>query len=311
MYKVGVSIGDINGIAPEILLKSHQIIKKFCTPIYCAHQELLKKISEILKIPLAKDMIFIPPNAPMPMIHIGEIQEDSGFYSFKSFEKACELAEKNEVDFITTLPIHKFAWKCAKINFVGHTEYLSHRYKKEGIMMLGCEEMFVALFSDHIPLKSVSNKITKKNLLEFLKNFYHCTKEENIAVLGLNPHCGDNGLIGDEDFIIKESINKINKILNKEIFKGPFPADSAFSPPMREKYKIFIALYHDIGLAPLKALHFYESINITLNIPILRTSVDHGVGFDIAYQNKATTQSYINAILLGKKFKEKNEQSRL
>lgn len=300
-----MSVGDINGIGPEILIKAHQEIKKHCIPTYCIHQNLLEKIAKLLNLKMFDDAIFIAPDSAIPSINIGTIQEDSGLYSYKSFEKACELAETNVVDFVTTLPIHKFAWKKAGINFIGHTEFLSQHYQKEGIMMLGCEKMFVALFSDHIPLKEVSQHITKEKLEKFFYDFYSCVKEKNIAVLGLNPHCGDNGLIGKEDFIVKESIQSINKKLNQEIFKGPFPADSAFSPYMREKFKIFIALYHDIGLAPLKALYFNESINITLNIPILRTSVDHGVGFDIAYQNKADIQSYINAILLGIKFKEK------
>ncbi len=305
MYKVGICIGDTNGIGAEIVLKAHHIIKDHCAPIYCVHQELLEKIAKKLSLPFPNDAIFSPPNAILPPINEGEICPYSGKYSYESFLKACELADAKIVDFITTLPIHKFAWKQAGICHIGHTEALRQRYQKAGIMMLGCEEMFVALFSDHIPLKSVSKILTKKNLKTFFLDFYACIKEKKIAVLGFNPHCGDHGLIGKEDFIIKDSIDAINHILKDEIFEGPISADSAFTPMQRQKYRYFIAPYHDIGLATLKALYFSQSINITLNIPILRTSVDHGVGFDIAYQNRADIQSYINAILLGIKLKEK------
>ncbi|CBG39278.1 4-hydroxythreonine-4-phosphate dehydrogenase [Helicobacter mustelae] len=302
--KVAISIGDSNGIGGEILLSAHQKISQYCMPIYCAKRELLDSMAEILHaLPLPKNTSFSAPTAPLPEINPGSIASDSGLYSFESFGLACSLADHKEVDFLTTLPIHKYAWKKAGIPFIGHTEYLRERYKSEGIMMLGCEKMFVALFSDHIPLRDVSNHLTTQKLSTFLLDFFACTHFSPIAVLGLNPHCGDNGLIGKEDSMIAQSILSANKILNREIFFGPFSADSAFAPLMRERFSTFVALYHDVGLAPLKALHFYESINVTLNIPILRTSVDHGVGFDIAYQNKADTRSYINAILLGNQLK--------
>lgn len=305
MYKVAICIGDINGIGPEILLKAHRIIEKYCQPFYCIDKELLQDISKKLNLNFPSRANFINLNTKIPSINIGKISADSGLYSYTSFQKACDLADEKQVDFITTLPIHKFAWKEAGIKYIGHTDFLRDRYKKDGIMMLGCEEMFVALFSDHIPLKEVNSLIKKEKLKNFFFNFFSCIKEKNIAVLGFNPHCGDNGMFGKEDFIIKEAIDETNAELNENIFKGPISADSAFTPLQRKKYKYYIALYHDIGLATLKALYFSQSINITLNIPILRTSVDHGVGFDIAYKNLADVQSYINAILLGIKFKDK------
>ncbi|WP_104696910.1 MULTISPECIES: 4-hydroxythreonine-4-phosphate dehydrogenase [unclassified Helicobacter] len=305
MYKVAICVGDINGIGPEILLKSHHIIEKYCQPFYCIHKELLQEIAKKLNLDFPAKANFIDLNTKIPSINVGKICADSGLYSYSSFLMACDLADSGLVDFITTLPIHKFAWKEAGIENIGHTDYLRERYQKDGIMMLGCEEMFVALFSDHIPLNKVSTLIKKENLKKFFLDFYKCIKEKNIAVLGLNPHCGDNGIIGKEDFIIKETIDEVNYDLKHEIFQGPISADSAFTPSQRKKYKYYIAFYHDIGLAPLKALYFSQSINVTLNIPILRTSVDHGVGFDIAYKNLADIQSYINAILLGIKLKDK------
>src|SRR5574344_1551719 len=164
-------------------------------------------------------------------------------------------------------------------------------------MMLGCEKMFVALFTEHIALKKVAKKINDNDLTNFLIDFYKNVKSENIGVLGLNPHASDNGVLGDEEIEIFKAIKKANKYFGKNIFKGPLVPDTAFSPLSRKNFNYFVAMYHDQGLAPLKALYFDESINVSLNLPIIRTSVDHGTAFDIAYKNKnPNTKSYINAI---------------
>ena len=162
--------------------------------------------------------------------------------------------------------------------------------------MLGCKEMFVALFSDHIPLKDVPSKIDFEGLSAFLERFYRSFGFDKALVLGLNPHAGDGGVLGNEEFIINEAINHTNKKLQKDVFFGAISPDVAFNKANREKYKVFVAMYHDQGLIPLKALYFEESINVTLGLPILRASVDHGVAFDIAYKNKASTKSYLNAL---------------
>ena len=164
-------------------------------------------------------------------------------------------------------------------------------------MMLGCEKMFVALFTEHIALKKVAKKIQESDLADFLLDFYKNVKSENIAVLGLNPHASDNGVLGDEEVEIFKAIKKANKHLDKNVFKGPLVPDTAFSPLSRKNFTYFVAMYHDQGLAPLKALYFDESINVSLNLPIIRTSVDHGTAFNIAYKNEnINTESYLNAI---------------
>ncbi|PAF47781.1 4-hydroxythreonine-4-phosphate dehydrogenase PdxA [Helicobacter sp. 12S02634-8] len=300
MKKIAVSIGDINGIGPQIALTEHHHIKQFCQPIYCAHPQLLQKVCKKLDIPLPKDMEFAPPDGDIPEISPSAITPQSGRYSYESFMRACQLADTREVESICTLPIHKKAWQLAGVQEVGHTEALSKRYQTHAMMMLGCKEMFVALFSDHIPLKAVSQTITQEALQAFLKQLYGCVQMEQALVLGLNPHCGDGGVMGDEDTSIQAAIFKANAALKKEVFIGPISPDTAFSPQNRQKYQFFISMYHDVGLAPLKALYFYESINVTLNIPILRTSVDHGVAYDIAYKTKPNTQSYLNAIDLAR-----------
>ncbi|PAF53037.1 4-hydroxythreonine-4-phosphate dehydrogenase [Helicobacter sp. 13S00482-2] len=298
MKKIAVSIGDINGIGIHIALIEHSNIKKICHPLYCAHQEIFEKACDILKVKMPKDMEFLPPKQNIPEIIPAQINSQSGRYSYESFIKACELADKNEVHGICTLPINKKAWNLANVSEIGHTEVLAKRYKKDTIMMLGCEKMFVALFTDHIPLKSVSSHINTQKLISFLLTLYQNLKLKNALVLGINPHCGDGGIIGDEDEKIYQAIEDVNKIIGKEIFIGPIPPDTAFSPSNRKKYSFFVSMYHDVGLAPLKALYFYESVNITLNIPIFRVSVDHGVAYDIAYKSEPNTQSYLNAMNL-------------
>ena len=183
------------------------------------------------------------------------------------------------------------------IKYVGHTDMLRDYFKKDAIMMLGCEEMFVALYTEHIPLRDVGKYLHEDKLTQFFLDFFNATKASKVGVLGLNPHAGDDGVLGDEEQVITKAINNVNALLNQDIFIGPLVPDIAFTPHIRKSHQYFVAMYHDQGLAPLKALYFDKSINVSLNLPIIRTSVDHGTAFDIAYQNKnSNNTSYINAI---------------
>ena len=295
--KIAISIGDINGVGLEIILREHKFIKSLCEPIYCAHKELFINAARILHLKLDDSMKFSLPESEIPQINIAKISKKSGIYSFKSFLQAIKLVDSKKTKAIVTLPIHKAAWKKANIPFAGHTQVLSKHYKKQAIMVLGNEKMLVGLYSDHTPLNDVSKLITTKKYTKFLLRLHSGLKFESALVLGFNPHCGDNGAIGgSEDKKIAKAIECANSKLNKKIFIGPVPPDTAFIPSLRKKFKVFIAPYHDIGLCALKALYFDSSVNISLNIPIIRTSVDHGVAFDIAYQGKCSTQSYKNAI---------------
>jgi 4-hydroxythreonine-4-phosphate dehydrogenase len=189
--------------------------------------------------------------------------------------------------------------------------------------MLGCPEMYVGLYTEHIPLKEVPEALDEAKLTRFLLDFQRETGAGKIAVLGLNPHAGDHGVLGDEERIIQAAIDNANEALlatknsrsslevtpsdtyqnsslltsHSSLFIGPLVPDTAFTPAMREQFRYYVAMYHDQGLIPLKALHFDESINVSLNLPILRTSVDHGTAFDIAYtQAPLNTESYLNAV---------------
>jgi 4-hydroxythreonine-4-phosphate dehydrogenase len=298
--RAAISIGDINGVGIEIALKAHKSISEFCEPIYMIDKELLQKASNLLSVDIPRDFkiggdfsksFTISPSLPT---------KDSGLFSYQSFINATNLVKDNRADFLTTLPINKEAWKMAGIKYIGHTDALKSIFKSDPIMMIGCSELFCALFTHHIPLRDVPKKIEKEPLREFLLTLYKSIKERKIAVLGLNPHAGDNGVIGDEESIIKEAIKESNEILKKEIFFGPLVPDTAFTKGSLENFSYFVALYHDQGLIAVKSLFFEESINVSLNLPIIRTSVDHGTAYDIAYKGKnPSTLSYINAIREG------------
>ena len=296
MKKIAISVGDINGIGPELLLRTHEELSRLCEPIYCIDFKLLNDIAQTLKLSLPKNIKCMPIHTKA-RIHAGSIKKDSGLLSFNSFKKAIELTQKGEADAMCTLPIHKKAWELAGIDYKGHTDYLRTHFKKDAIMMLGCDELFVALYSEHIPLKEVAGRLNFNDFYTFLIDLYQSSRFESIGVLGLNPHAGDDGVLGDEEQIISKAIEEANKTLKKECFHGPLVPDVAFTPQSLKRFNRLVALYHDQGLAPLKALYFEKSINISLNLPIIRTSVDHGTAFDIAYKNQTlNNKSYIEAI---------------
>ena len=290
--KVAISIGDLNGVGIEIALKAHDTIKQWVKPVYCINEKMLKKAAKLLDFNIPEDFEICQVEGEFDIIP-GKIDSESGKYSYDSFVTAINLAKAKQVDAITTLPINKESWMKAGIKYKGHTEVLRDIFKKDAIMMLGCEEMYVALFTEHIPLKDVAKNVKKEKLVKFFIDFYSSTNFHKVGVLALNPHAGDGGVLGDEEINeIIPAINEANKIFNKEFYYGPLVPDTAFT----SRKGRFIAMYHDQGLAALKALYFDESINVSLNLPILRTSVDHGTAFDIAYKGKANTKSYENAI---------------
>ena len=291
---IAISVGDLNGVGIEIALKSHEEVKKLCNPIYCINEELLSQAVNLLDKKIPKDFLLQEVNGNFT-IEAGVTDAHSGRYSYDSFMRAVKMCEDKKANAVVTMPIHKEAWMLAGLEYKGHTDLLRKHFDKEAIMMLGCPEMFVALFTEHIPLKEVASSIKYKKLKQFFLDLHQDIKEP-IAVLGLNPHAGDNGVLGNEELVITKAIKSANKKVGFEQFFGPIVPDVAFTPHFRKNYNYYIAMYHDQGLAPLKALHFDESVNISLNLPIVRTSVDHGTAFDIAYKGEAKTLSYINAI---------------
>lgn len=316
-----VSSGDINGTSLELILKNHEILSKKYKIIYCVDEYILQEAKELLGLKIKLDSLnlvsvekslknnayFKNLDSSEKCIRPGKPSAFSGFYSFHSFNLALKLALKSSQK-IVTMPINKYCWNLAHIKFTGHTDYLRYFFKKDAIMMLGNKKMFVALFSDHIPLRAVAKSVTLERFNKFLLDFYQSFLKQyfeknkkipsRVLVLGLNPHAGDNGVIGKEDFIILDSINFVNETIKKDVFAGPVPGDCAFIKQNRKIFKIFIAPYHDLGLATLKALYFDDSINISLNTDIKRTSPDHGSGYDLAYKNSSllSSKSYIKSV---------------
>jgi len=293
--RFAISLGDLNGVGIEIALKAHQTISQKIDPIYCISKTLLHDAAERLNMVVPNNLQYHEITGSYT-IEPGLISERSGHFSYHSFLNAINLAKSGAVSGVITLPIHKEAWALAGIEYKGHTDMLRDIFDQEAIMMLGCAQLYVALYTEHIPLHQVAAQIELKRLSSFLSSFYKSIGHQKVAVLGLNPHAGDNGVLGSEEQIITEAINSVNEMIGERLFVGPVVPDIAFTPHFRSQYQYMVAMYHDQGLAPLKALYFDESVNISLTLPIIRTSVDHGTAFDIAYQNRAKTLSYINAV---------------
>ncbi|CAA6818490.1 MAG: 4-hydroxythreonine-4-phosphate dehydrogenase (EC [uncultured Sulfurovum sp.] len=301
--KIAISIGDLNGIGIQLALENHESIKQIIDPLYCIDDKMLKQASKLLNIPIPSDFKTVKKIAKEFTIEPAKVSKESGVYSFASFLKAVELSKTGELDGIMTLPIHKKAWELGGVTFKGHTDALREFFFAPAIMMLGSPKMYVALYTEHIPLNQVSAEVKNvEKLSEFLIDFYDNIKNdlkenEQIGLLGLNPHAGDDGVLGNEEIQINEAREIAHQNIGKEVYTMPLVPDVAFTPNSRKKHHYFVAMYHDQGLAPLKALYFDEGINISLNLPIIRTSVDHGTAFDIAYKKfKLNNLSYVNAI---------------
>jgi 4-hydroxythreonine-4-phosphate dehydrogenase len=306
LKRIAISVGDLNGVGFEIILKAHNQIKQLCDPLYCINYTMAHQAAGLLHKQIPNDFHMFKVSGEFT-IEAGKVSAQSGRYSYDSFIAAVELAKSKAVDAIVTLPIHKEAWMMAGIDYVGHTDALRDIFKSDAIMMLGCEKLYVALYTEHIPLREVASHIDTDRLTAFLLQLHDTTAHESIAVLGLNPHAGDHGVLGDEERFIEEAITRANAQLGRDVFIGPIVPDVAFTPRFLQNYTMIAAMYHDQGLAPLKALYFDESVNISLGLPIIRTSVDHGTAFDIAYQNKASILSYMNAIKAAITFTEKEQ----
>jgi len=296
--KVAISIGDLNGIGIQLALENHDTISKEVEAFYCIDKTMLTQAADKLNLNIPNGFKTIEEIAPDFVIQAGVVSKESGTYAYASFIKAVELARENKVDGICTLPIHKKAWELAGVHYKGHTDALRDFFDAEAIMMLGSPKMYVALFTEHIPLNKVAESINEKDLARFLIDFYHTAKPtKQVGILGLNPHAGDDGVLGSEETIIQKAIDNAHAKIGRKIYSSPLVPDVAFTPKVRAKFTHYIAMYHDQGLAPLKALYFDEGINVSLNLPILRTSVDHGTAFDVAYKGiKLSSLSYLNAV---------------
>lgn len=315
---IGITCGDLNGIGMEVIMKTFENseILELCTPVVFASSKVAsyhrKAVNfESFNFHIIKELQQLTRNKPNLLqcwdeeviLDLGKESTVVGSYALKSIEQACEAYEKKEIDAIVTAPIHKNSIQSEKFRFTGHTDFLENRFGGEAMMMMVSDDMRMALATVHIPLADVSSaiseeKITKRilNLQKSLNHDFHISKGK-IAILALNPHAGDGGVIGTEDGeIVAPAIEKAKE--KGALAFGPFPADSFFGSGKYRQYDAILAMYHDQGLIPFKSLSFGKGVNYTAGLNVIRTSPDHGTGFDIAGEGKANEGSFREAVFL-------------
>lgn len=315
--KVGISIGDINGIGLEVIIKtlSDSEIYKYCTPIVYGHTKVAsfhRKAAGIHEfifqvINDADNAHHGKPNMincwdEDVKIELGQSTETGGKYAFISLQRATDDLVSGKIDALVTAPINKYNIQNEDFKFPGHTEYIQHKAEsKDSLMFLMSDDLKVGVVTGHIPIKEVAAKVTKESIVSKLKLMNQSLKDDfwvekpKIAVLGLNPHAGDNGLLGNEE---QEIITPaIEEVFNQGILAfGPFPADGFFGKHAHTKFDAVLAMYHDQGLIPFKSISFSNGVNYTAGLPVVRTSPDHGTGYDIAGKNSAVPTSFREAL---------------
>ena len=314
---IGISCGDLNGIGIELIIKtfSDNRILELCTPVVFASNKVInfyrKSIPEVnFNYYNTKDFTRLNTKQvnlfncweEEVVINPGQLTETGGKYAILSLQTAVAALKQKQIEGLVTAPIHKKNIQSAEFNFTGHTPYLKNIFGVDDVVMMLCAGSFrVALVTEHVPVSDVTKYITKESILSKLSIINKSLQKDfgidkpRIAVLGLNPHAGDEGLVGnEEDTIIKPAIKEAKN--NNILTVGPYSADAFFARRHHEKFDAVLAMYHDQGLIPFKALATGEGVNYTAGLPAIRTSPDHGVAFDIAGKDKADTSSFITAI---------------
>ncbi|TCP24993.1 4-hydroxythreonine-4-phosphate dehydrogenase [Tenacibaculum skagerrakense] len=324
---VGISLGDANGIGIEIVLKTFldKRMFDFCTPVLFGsnkvisfHKKALNLNSNVHGIHSLDKIVhgklnLINISKEEFKIELGKATADGGKFALKSLSSALEALKKNEIDVLLTAPINKDNIQSKEFDFPGHTEYLEENLEGKSLMILMTDELRIGLITGHIPVANIAEAITPELIAKKVAIMEHSLRQDfniskpKIAVLGLNPHCGDKGVIGKEDDeIIKPTIEKI-KETGKLVF-GPYAADGFFGSKTYKQFDGVLAMYHDQGLAPFKALSFGNGVNFTAGLNKIRTSPDHGTGFDIAGKNVANITSFEEALFSAIKiFRNRNE----
>ena len=316
---IGFSIGDYNGIGPEILLKSFHKSDLFkqCVPVIFCDEEILNFYSNKLNLKISvediKDIDEVnesnsfycfkvdPENIK---INPGKIDKIAGSYSIKSLDNCSNALMKKSIDGMVTLPICKINSQNTRFPFPGHTEYFIKKFEvNNNIMIMHSNLMNIGFITGHIPLNSILSKLSEdyieKKMIIYLNSLIKDfkIKHPKIAVLGLNPHAGEEGLIGNDEI---KTINPILKKLNRnqEIFHGPFSSDSFFGLQKFKNFDGIISWYHDQGLVGFKSFSFDLGVNFTGGLPYVRTSPDHGTAFNIAGKGVANERSLVESIKL-------------
>jgi len=314
--RIGISQGDINGIGLEVILKTlmEPSIVDICTPILFSSQKTVSYYRKVLGIEefnfnAIRDLSQVNTKKVNVVIcyeeeiniEMGKPSDTGGKYALISLEKATEALLNKTIDALVTAPINKHTIQSATFNYPGHTEYLAAKLGGEPLMLLCSDELRVAVVTGHVALKDVSGKITTEQVSKKIDKLHRSLVEDfgirkpKIAVLGLNPHAGDNGVIGNEDNdVIVPAVNKAFGE-NKFVY-GPYSADGFFGNATYKQFDGVLAMYHDQGLIPFKTISFNNGVNYTAGLNAVRTSPDHGTGYDIAGKNIANEMSFKKAL---------------
>ena len=314
---VGISIGDLNGIGSEVVLKTFEDSRmlEMCTPVIFANVKQLSFIKRNLNSEInlhgidRLDQLVLGKVNVLNVwregfdLNLGTNDETVGEYAIKSFVTATQALKEGKVDVLVTAPINKYNIQSSTFKFPGHTDYLAQELEGDALMFMVQDNLRVGLLTDHIPVSEVASHLTEALITKKIETIKQSLIQDfsinkpRIAVLGVNPHCGDGGVIGNEDdLILKPTLKKIFE--KGTLVFGPFPADGFFGSNQYEKYDAVIATYHDQGLIPFKTLSFGNGVNYTAGLNRVRTSPDHGTAYDIAGKGTADYNSFKEAVYL-------------
>jgi len=320
--KIGITLGDPGGIGPEVIVKAFSSLNSLPEAHYILFGSSLvvEQEKQALKIDLdirpleragdksSPSFSLFEIETPLKIVKKGAACKENGISSFSFLNEAFKEARKGKIQALVTAPISKHSWKLAGLKWKGHTDFLSQIYP-QAIMAFWSDRMKTALFSHHLPLKEALKKVKKEKLKDFFLRLHHCLEKFqpgkfHFLVAGLNPHAGENGLLGSEE---EKKIAPAIKEAQKQGMRisGPFPPDVVFRQALNCAETMVIALYHDQGLIPFKLEAFEKGVNLTLGLPFIRTSPCHGTAFDIAGKGIADAQSMIEAIKLAYKLSQR------
>ena len=328
---VGISIGDLNGIGSEVILKTFEDNRmlELCTPVIFANAKIVSFLRKELNIDIAihgidkLDQLVVGKLNVLNVwregvnLELGKNDDVVGSYAIKSFLAATKALKEGFVDVLVTAPINKYNVQSEEFKFPGHTDYLDKELEGDALMLMVHDDLRVGLLTDHVPVNEVAKHLNEKLISNKIKTIIQTLKQDfeiekpKVAVLGLNPHSGDNGVIGqEEEKIIKPTLKKLFEAGNM-VF-GPFSADGFFGSAQYEKYDAVIATYHDQGLIPFKTLSFGNGVNYTAGLNKIRTSPDHGTAYEIAGKGVANHESFKEAVYLAIDiFKKRNDYQEL
>ncbi|RZS99492.1 4-hydroxythreonine-4-phosphate dehydrogenase PdxA [Aquimarina brevivitae] len=329
--RLGISIGDLNGIGSEVVLKTFEDSRmtEFCTPVIFASVKILSFLKRHYKLSInfhgidktsqildGKVNVLNVWKEPVD-INFGNEDPKIGGYAIKSFKAATEALKNDEIDVLVTAPINKNSIQADDFKFPGHTDYLDQQLQGNSLMFMVTDELKVGLLTDHVALKDIANTITPQLIKQKIETISLTLKQDfrvsrpKIAVLGINPHSGDNGVIGKEDEeVLKPTIKELNE--SGILVYGPYAADSFFGSDTYKSFDAVVASYHDQGLIPFKTLSFGKGVNFTAGLDKIRTSPDHGTAFEIAGQNKADYSSFEEAVFTALEiYKNRSEYKKL